>query len=290
MSSITKHFQFDGVEDSIWGICFCIASFILVITIFAFIRIKQHLHYVPESSSFATDFRYKMERKRMKMHCDVSVNFALLCVALNFTAYPVCTEWHCSNTFLGYIYGVLIWDSYFLTKTFIYLLFFGRLFNPHYQRIHQYPRGLQSILLILLLLLVSTMIAFDITDGLVLANVDFSKWIGKIIIVMLAISDCTLAVAIMVLSFCPFSSSAFQHVDVPVMQIYGIVTILQFIATILFEMSLLGRVCMDFMDVSDAVWIGYSYIYRIVQMTDCFLLMLCVYFGFARQKTVCTLI
>lgn len=234
----------------------------------------------------------------MKIHCDLSVTFAAICVILNFSAYPVCMERNCSGTLIGYIYSVLIWDSYFLTKIFLYLLFFGRLFNRHYQRTQQYSRSTKCLLLILLLLLVSAMVAFGIADGLEYAKVETSIWMGKVIIVMLSVSDCALAVAVLVLFFGPFCSSQFKNhllrqesplVHVTVMRIYAITTIMQFIATVLFEMTLLGRVLMDFMNVSDAAWIAYSYIYRIVQMIDCFLLMLCIYFGFARKQTVCAL-
>ena len=291
MSHLLLHFQHNDTTDIIRVICGFVGLCILIIVAFTFIRITQHLHCFPGPPSISS-LQSKDERERIKIYSTFAVSFATICVIISFSAYPVCAQWSCWNTVLGDIYGLLIWNFYAVTKVFTYLLFFDRLLKPRYQRIYQYTDCTRVLLLGLLIALVIAVSILDMEYGLVFAGIAIHHSFELILLLMLVISDCALAISISVIFFHPLCSRSFKthlmlqtsNVNVADLRKYGIITALQLIAAVVFQMSMLGRICFNIIGPSLTVWSVYLDIARVIQMMDCLLLMICIYFGFVRKQ------
>ena len=172
MSLILKHFDFEDELDVIWTFCFFLGTCIVAPTLFTFTLIIQHLYCIPKSP-VAADLHSKWE----PTYAFMSSIFATLCVLLAFSTYPVCTEWKCAYNTLGRIYHILILDTYILSKFPLHLLLIGRLFNPYYHRIYQYPQYVQYLLWMLLIILMITMVVVNTGSVMQLSGSEFSLFV-----------------------------------------------------------------------------------------------------------------
>ena len=68
----------------------------------------------------------------------------------------------------------------------------------------------------------------------------------------------------------------------------GFISALQMIAAITFQLTWLGGTYLAACNVSEKVLREYVYIIRLIQMSDCIMLMFCIYAGFARKR-VCSI-
>ena len=275
--------------DITWRYCFLISLSILVIIIFAWIQIVQHLHCIPRSSSRAHS---EIQPKHVKKFSTVSVNFAAFSAILNFLSYPVWSTWKCGDTALGYLYSAIWWNSCYVAKISLYLTFIGRLFNPHYQRIYQYSQYIQYFLWMLLIVLTICIIEYNIITGLLITDHDpyLVDGFGNAVY---AVTDIVISTATMLLFFRPLcrrSMLDFNLVNTSVLQKYCILSVLQWFAAILFQLSWIGKTIMySYLraDISLNVRKEYNDIMRTIQMLDSLLLIICIYFGFSRKQTVC---
>ena len=125
-----------------------------------------------------------------------------------------------------------------------------------------------------------------------LQGIEMRKSIDLTCTAVYAITDCTLAVGTMFLFFRPICDTRFrdpntQDNEGSIVIKYGIVSALQCTAAVFYEMAVLGRVYVIMMHASIDVWKGYVDIINIIQMLDCLMLLICLYVGFARKRTVC---
>ena len=172
-----------------------------------------------------------------------------------------------------------------------YIIFIGRLFNSYYQRIYQYRKCIHQFLWILLYILVIDLIALNIDYVLALTGSALPIVIREIWIIVFLITDCVMAIFTTILFFRPICHSRNLIItgdNMIIIRRYGIISALQLFAAVLYELSCLVWICLDFFLTSKDVLKAYGYICNVIQMIDCLLLMICIYFGFARGQTVCT--
>ena len=68
---------------------------------------------------------------------------------------------------------------------------------------------------------------------------------------------------------------------------YAIISFLQLIAAVSFELIFLSRFYLEEIGALPNAWNNYVHIRNVVEMSDCLLLIICIYFGFTRKQTVC---
>ena len=158
--------------DTISRYCFWINLSFMVIIIFAWIQTLQHLHCIPRSSSRTNSNHSGIQPKNVKKLSTWSVNFAALTATLTFSVYPICSRSTCGNAF-AYMYSAIWWTSCCIAKISLYLIFIGRLFNPHFERIYQYSQYIKYFLWMLLFMLTICIITYDIASGLLIGGIDY---------------------------------------------------------------------------------------------------------------------
>ena len=282
--------QFNQRESDItWMFCFICGALILCATLYNFIVIIQHLHCIPETS--AAEITPKRNINHVKTYSTLSTCFATLCVITTFNMYSLCLQFQCWFTVLGITNSILFWNSFILSKTFLYLLFVGRLFNRNYRRIYQYSKHIQYFLWTLLVILLIIMVIFDVGLVLEFKGIKEADSIVNIWYAVYGITECTLATVTTVLFFRPLCTPRIRRNSLKNMSVvmkFGIISGVQFIAALCYGMSFLGRIYLQSNPTDPSVWSSYLDICRILQMLDCYLLMICIYIGFARQQhTVC---
>lgn len=291
MTNLFVHFRFQDNVDVIWTICFFTGLCILCIAIFTFILIMQHLHCTarPTSSFSAADLQ--VEPAHVATYSTVSVIFAAICVAVTFSIDLICSKWSCWYTVLGWTYSILLWDSYILSKFFLYLIFIGRLFNPYYQRMYQYPKWVQYTLWMLLFIIIINMIIFNVDDALAFGGIQFPVSVRSICFLVYLIADFLLSVSTTILFFRPICRNCCIRKknslsDMSVVKKYGFVSTLQLIAALSFQFSYLVADYLFTFNIPKSTTSAYGYVLRVIQMVDCLLLMICIHLGFARKQTV----
>ena len=288
MSHISARMKSDAAVDVMWRSCFYIALCILVIALFIFVFTIQHLFCIPKSAISANNYS-TIRLKHLRSYSTLSVTCASLSLIVSFSDYLVCTQWSCQLNALGFTDTVLCWDAYILSKFFLYLIFIERLFNPHYQRIYQYPQHLRHILWILLLVLVLAMIGINIIAALALEEIYYPFSVDNICNTVYAIADILISLLAMILFFrplCAQSDTNSNNADTSVLLKYGILSALQLFAALSLQLSLLCATLMLLLDGQILIILKIESGIHLIQMCDCLLLMLCIYIGFARKKTV----
>ena len=291
MSAIWRHYQLNDSWDITWTICSTIGLIILIIILFAFCKTLQHFHCIPESFSNA-GYQRKLKSKHIKTYSTLSVIFAAISAIIIFTIFPVCSQWSCSENLLGNIYTILWWSSYCLSRLFLYLIFIKRLFNPLYVRIYCYPRYIEYSLWVLLIMETITIVAWNVTSGFTLATIQYPQSVDVICLAVYGITECTLSTSLTILFFRPIcnknavSTAAYKSL----VGKYAAISALQMIIAVSAQLANLMAyyISVTGSGVSVETLRVYGDIKSIVQMLDCLLLIICIYFGFARQETVCT--
>ena len=291
MSRVLTRLQSNDEVDIIWRFCLFVAFCILIGAILIFIQTIQHLHCIPNPAS-STDFNSKIELRNVNIYSTLSVTCASLTVIAAFSVHLVCTQWSCLENGLGIIYAFLFWNSYIFAKIFLYLIFEGRLFNPHYRQIYQYPQYIRCVLWILLFILIITLIGFNIEFGLDLEHVQYDDIyaMDSGLTAIYATTDIIISLLTMTLFFCPLYHHSRRPSTTTAMYVlkkYGILSALQLFVALSFQFSLLVGTILDTVDASLITLQKVNIINRTIQMLDCLLLMFCIYFGFARKQTVC---
>ena len=273
--------------------CFFAGAFIVFASLFTFTLTMQHLYCIPVSSE-ASAVHIEAGSMHIRTYTSLSVGFATLNVLLTFSTYPICTQWSCDDIWLGLTLSILFWNIYTLTKLLLYLALIARLFNPHYQQIYGYPKCIQYLLWMLLMLLLTIMMVFNINSMLYFAEIDPPESIDIISMALYAVTDSAMSLACMFLFFRPIcrrlsADTMFPNMDTLAVRKYALVSVLQLLASVFFELSFLGRLYLWMINSSKDALKVYLEIWHVVQMLDCLLLMICIYIGFARKKTVCVL-
>lgn len=287
MSRISERFHSNNSVDNVWKLCLFSSALILCITVFIFTRILQSLYCIPRAAHYS-----EFEPKNIKTYSTVSATFATCNAIVSFSWYIICTQEQCSHNISGISIGVLFWNFYNISKTFLYSIFIARLFNPHYYRIYQYSKYIQYLLRVLLCTYVMVIIIFDIEFGLLLAGIDISDHIDYTNSLVYFISDFLLALFCIFLFFRPICSRDARdtNVSMSAAKRYGLISALQFIASAIYQLSIIiGPICFDALGATVITWQEYNYVVIIIRQLDCILLMICIYFGFSRKRTVCNM-
>ena len=283
MSSISGTFRFDDAADSIWTICVAIGLSIVIAIISLLVLALQHLYCIPESAIVS-----KSQPKNIKIYATMAVIFAALSAIVTFSMYLVCTCWICGESALGFVYNIFFWSFYSLAKIFLYLIFIGRLFNAHYARIYQYPIFIQYVLWMLLIVLVMDIAPIDFTAGLLLGGLDYPDTIDYFCGVLYSVIDILISVFTTLLFFKPICWHGVRNTGSEnVAKRYCIISALQLIAAVSYQLTLMGGMYLYARHVSGIVVKEYKDIIHVIQMLDCLLLIICIYAGFARKRVVC---
>lgn len=287
MSRISIRLQAKDELDIIWKICFFAALIILVINISIYIKTLQHLHCIPEYS-YAAKSRSKTLSNHMNTYSTLSISFAVFSAAINWLMYPICTEWSCM-TWIGWMFNILYWDSYMLSKILLYSIFIGRLCNAEYRKIYSYPRRVHYLLWLLVIVLIMILISNTIGSTLLTLDVDYPDAIEHVVSVAYPITDIIISILTMILFFRPFCRghmTSAKSVAFTALRKYCVLSVLQMIAAVSFQLSLMASAYLDFIDAPIRLQIAFVDIFHLIQNLDCLLLMICIYFGFARKQTV----
>ena len=210
MSHFSLHFQLEKDGDLLWIICFFLSLCIVGTSAFIFTLIIQHLYCIPKSSLRAS-FNPEIELKHDKAYSTLSAIFAMLSIIITMSEYPLCSEWSCWNTVLGWTCSILALDTYILSKFFLYLLFIGRLFNPYYRRIYQHSKCNQYLLWSMLLVSVTVLIEFNVDYALLITGVALPQWIDITALIAYSITDCIISIAAITLKHEFFVSQIIQN-------------------------------------------------------------------------------
>ena len=183
---------------------------------------------------------------------------------------------------------MIFFDFYALAKFFLYLIFIGRLFNPHYERIYRYSKCIQCFLWMILIVFSINTIMCSIRDVLPDALPLPDRFIETYYLLLYNCTDTILSVCSTVLFFVPIccrrTGNLFSaDVSKPVVMKYGIISVLQLISTVLYQSWFL-----IFLGETLNFWTSFEHIMSLVEMLDCLLLMICIYVGFAVKTTVCS--
>ena len=283
MSGFFGHFTFDRESRTLWSICVISAFCIVLISLYHFTTIMHHLYCIPKPA---------FEPGHVRKYSALSVTFAVLCVVATFSTYPICTEMLCGSNIVGFLTFVFVLDSYVLAKVFVYLLFIDCLFNPYYRCIYQYPMWIENALYALLVLMIISVAVGNVHNGLQCAGEELPEYIGKAWCAVYVMTDCIISIATMLLFFRPMCCNRKKdpisaNVDMSVVKKYRIISTLQLIAAITYEISFLLRIYGGALHAFGGLWSSYLDVCSVVQMLDCLLLMICIYRGFARKETVC---
>lgn len=169
------------------------------------------------------------------------------------------------------------------------MIFIGRLFNPHFLQIYQYSPFVQYLLWTLLTIFMIAMIVYSVDFGLFIQGIDYPDFIDDAILSLHLIADCILCVVTMILFFRPICGRRNEtpkspRIDMSVLCQYGIISALQLVSAISFQMSVLVGMYLGNIHAAIDVLSMYRDICGVIQMIDCLLLMVCIYLGFARRE------
>ena len=187
---------------------------------------------------------------------------------------------------LGLILSYILWESYTLTKLFLHLIFIGRLSNPHYRRIYQYRSYVLYFQWMLLFVLIMAMIGYNADYILWFAGVDLPDPMNDCTLAIYLVTDSILCISTTILFFRPICRrlNKVAKLHESVVQKYGIISALQLMAAVSFQMSFISGLYIAQNVKSTDYLHAYYDICDVIQMMDCLLLMICIYFGFARKE------
>ena len=259
MSQIVARFRFDEEADIIWTICGIICFWILIITLYIFVTVIQHLHCIPDRAQHS-----KFQPKHIKTYSTLTVTFAALSSIVTLSIYPVCTRWSCGPTVIGSIYAILNWSLFFFSKSILHLIFIGRLFNPQCARIYQYPKCIEYLLRALWIILLIVMIGFNIDGALILAGFSTSDTIEVICGILYGITDIVLSITTMLLCFRPICMRTARNTASA--RRYGCFSAVQLTGAVLFQCTFLGMIYLTAMEYSINARKEYLYVSRVIQM------------------------
>ena len=289
-------FQFDDEEGIITTVTFFVGLVILGITIFTLTLILQHLFCIPKSSAeiSTSSYHHTIGQEHGLIYFTLSVAFATICVIVNFLPYLACPDLVCGSRAVGWTFTMLYSNSYILAKLLLYLIFITRLFTPYYHRIYQYGKYIQYSLWTLMFILIVSLIIFNIYICMAIAGIELSEFVEGFILTAYLVTDCILAIYTMVLFLRPLcyprsTHTVYPNADTSIVMKYGIVSGVQLLAAVSSQIAFLIGISLEMTSASDGVLKDYTYICHIIQMVDCLLLMICIYLGFVRKKTVCIL-
>ena len=295
MSRVSDRFNFRDEEDIIWTICFLFGLCIVGLTILFFVLIIQHIHAIPKSWS-AADLHAKPKSRYVRKNATLSITFATLCVILTFSIYPVCTQWLCEFQGLGNAFYIVHFDSYILSKLFLYLLFIGHLFDPNYRRIniYRYSKSIQYLFYMLLIVMVITMIVSNMGSALSFTKVGLSE-VVDVYSGMFIVADCIVSISTLVLlsyPICCAQNVSNQSVlEIPsqrsIVMKYCIISAVQLSVSTVWRITFVIRIFTKWFLTDNVAGHSFWHICSFIQMVDCFILILCIYFGFGRRQTVC---
>lgn len=287
MSRLADHSNVHNESDIMWVVCAFGGFCIVIATLFTFTLIVLHLYCIP-----GADPSSSTEPEIGRKYSVLSAIFAALSVIITFAAYFVCSQWSCWYNDLAVAISMVYWGLYIGAKLFLYLLFLGRLFNPQYRHIYQYHEYTQYVLRALLIVLAMGMIEFTIGNALYLVGIKDFQSLDTIRMAVYVITDSILSITINILFFRPFccrriGNSISAEIDRAAVIKYGIISFLQVIASVTYQFSIVVGLYLVLRHVPENTWHSYTYCRDLVQMVDCFLLITCIYCGFARKQTVC---
>lgn len=287
MSRIWRHYQLNDSWDISWTLCSSIGLVILICIFFAAIQSLQHIHCIPKPSVTAW-FRYRFETKHFIAYSTLSVLFSTGSAFIIFIMFPVCSQWDCVATVLGYSLNILMVDSYLLSKIFVYLIFIGRLVNPHYIRLYRYPEYIQYSLWMMLTVLIIIAIAWNIKQGLLLTEIEYSHSIDITIDTVYGITDCILSISLMILFFRPICTKNTISADEfrSILRKYAGLSALQLTVAVSAQIAFIAANVLWWTGAPLSTQEMYADIRNVLSMVDCLLLIICIYSGFARQPTV----
>ena len=172
-----------------------------------------------------------------------------------------------------------------------YLIFISCLFNPHYARIHRYRKCIQYLLYFMVIVLMLSIVTLDIQAGLLLLEIDSKSYIDSICITVWSFTDMLLSVSCISLFFKPIWSRGLRHpksqsVNASAARIYSVISIVQLIAAVSYQLTVAITTHLNSTVVSKRASSNFICITHVIQMCDCMLLMICVYIGFVRKRTV----
>ena len=280
MSRIVERWNSIDDVDVIWKICTITELCIVCITIFLLVRTLQHLHCVPYFT------RNQIQPVRFKMYSSLCAICATTTATISFADSIICAQLNCWSTDRAYIIEMTLFTSYTLAKLFLYFLFIGRLFNVHYARLYHYHRNIQYLLWAFLAGLLMATLVIDCGDLLLRRGIGYPFFIDVVSLALYGITDLILSTSCMILFFRPICSpiaSGYMSVE----ERYRFISVIQFIAAALYQLSLFGEIYLDIKGASRRVYKVRGNIARLVRMMDCLLLIICIYHGFARKRTVC---
>ena len=282
MLRIWHHYQLNNTWDISWTICSSVGLLLLIFILFAFLKTVQHIHCIFQLSA-TEGLRHKHESRHFKLYSTLSAIFAAITAVFTFSMFPVCAQWECQDTWIGIMYEEVLWNCYFLCKLFLYLVFIGRLFNPHFVRIYHYPKCIRYLLRLLLMVLIITMMAWNISERIAYpASLDF------IVLVVYGTGDCTLSILLLILFFRPiwtrYNVSAAVYMSL--VRNYAVLSALQLIVAASAQITNLVWFYLYATVATRCTLALYGDACRVLMMLDCLLLIICIYSGFAREETV----
>lgn len=289
MGRIFNQFQWADEWDILWTFCFFIQLFIVITIIFIFVRTLQHMYCIPQSSALM-QFQSKTESKNFKIYSTFSLIFSALGAVDTFSELFICAQWTCPYTELGYSIDMIWIISCFWAHVLLYFIFIGRLLNPRYIRIYQYPKYIHYLLWVGLLLLILIDITAIIIGRLVfLGHLDLEAAFSVSTVEVTV--DCILSVSLTILYFRPICSRQMHNVISAgaynsIVRKYAMISVLQMMVAASAGFSFLLWYYCYMTDAPPIISGQYAQIRNVLQLLDCLLLMVCIYAGFARRKTV----
>lgn len=293
MTTSSGYLGFDNEEDTIRTLCFFFGLITLTVTLCYFILIILHLHCFPKFP-FPLDLHSEIGPGNVQTYSTLSASSATICTFIAFSVFPICTKFDRWYSEMAVIYSIAIWDTYIMAKLFMYLMFFGHLFNPFYQPIYQSAKWFEYFLRILLTLLVIFMFTLTIGLGMVLFEDYFlSDSFSNISAAVYFIADSVLSISTTVMLLRPICNRQIRDnvapdFDISILKKYATVSVLQLISAVSYQMTMLALIFV-WIDVPDSTRTAYNNICNLIRMIDCSLLIICIYLGFARHPMVCNL-
>ena len=149
----------------------------------------------------------------------------------------------------------------------------GRLFNPHWQRIYQYPKSIKYLLWMLLLFLMATVIMYNVSHVMRYLYYDWN-----LTILISDVFDVSFVAADMIFStfnlclflrpLCRAGNLVSPDIRKAVLVKYGVISALQLVAAATYELSVLVRwyLVLARHVVNDDLWGIATDILRVIQM------------------------
>ena len=179
MSHIVERLESSEDIDIIWKI-----------TTFAEFCIGIMQHYC-----FHQSFQNgQIQSKQLKLYSSLCATFATLSAIVSCISSIVCAQWQCWMNSRMYILTILLYNTYALAQIFLYLISIGRLFNPFYARIYEYPKYFQYLLWFLLTIYTMALMALDIELGLMWSGIDVPYSIDEATTAVYCITDIVLSI------------------------------------------------------------------------------------------------